>query len=519
MRRFHIFFVLLFVALLIAGGSTVWATEKDLTYRVYSSGEHQEIEVRTALASYIFSEDGGTLRSVYLYFSPFGTEQRELVQGVKTSSEDEKRQYISEVVFPFQLGKDDEQAEYTLLQPVNYSEDEVVVEFCGTLGSATVVKRFTVYNDPSYTMDVQVTITQPTRSTSIEPVKMMLGSFSPTSKDLDLYYRFDDQSEKSLLAKGSYGTFDGLGLMNDDIVFFLNNETSRDVLPFVERSESGRSVFGVELSTAPGTFTYDFLLYAGRRRFLPMDDAGLGELDSPGRMARLMVPVINFLNTLYRFTGNYGWAIILFTLLTRVILFPLMRKQFHSMAKMQQIQPQLKTIQKRFKDDKQLLQKKMMELYKKEGVNPMGGCLPMFVQLPILILLWRAIMYSAEQIHLSPGFLWVSDLSLRDPYFILVIVTTAIMMLQQKLMKPMTATDGGGSQKYMGYIFPLFMAFFLYNFPAGLWLYYLLTTLFQVRQQYFVNWEMARAQATAPASPAATPSEVTEDDSSADRED
>jgi len=120
-----------------------------------------------------------------------------------------------------------------------------------------------------------------------------------------------------------------------------------------------------------------------------------------------MIPVIQFLGMLYRATGNYGWAIILFTILTRVVLFPLMRKQYHSMAKMQKIQPKLKRIQERFKDDRQLMQQKMMELYRKEGVNPMGGCLPMLVQLPILILIWRAILHSGELIHLSPGFLWV----------------------------------------------------------------------------------------------------------------
>ena len=119
----------------------------------------------------------------------------------------------------------------------------------------------------------------------------------------------------------------------------------------------------------------------------------------------------------------------------------------------------------------------------------------MFVQLPILVLLWKAILYSATQIHFSPGFLWVSDLSLRDPYFILVILTTAVMILQQKMMTPMTTGDTKGSQKYMGYMMPIFMAVFLYNFPAGLWFYYFLTTVLQVGQQYFVNWEMAKAEA------------------------
>jgi len=106
------------------------------------------------------------------------------------------------------------------------------------------------------------------------------------------------------------------------------------------------------------------------------------------------------------------------------------------------------------------------------------------------------VLYSAELIHLSPGFLWIPDLSLHDPYFILVVLTTAIMVLQQYLMSPMTASGGAdqpATAKYMGYLFPLMMAFLLWRFPAGLWLYYLLTTAAQVGQQAFVNWEMRRA--------------------------
>ena len=226
---------------------------------------------------------------------------------------------------------------------------------------------------------------------------------------------------------------------------------------------------------------------------------GLGTLDAPGAGARLMVPVIQFLQVLYRFTGNYGWAIILFTLVTRVVLYPLMRKQIHSTAKMQRIAPRMKKIQERFKDDRQLQQQKLMELYKNEGINPLGGCLPLLVQLPLLVLLWKAILYSTEEIHLSAGFLWMADLSLRDPYFIFVVVTTAAMILQQKLMTPVTTGDSRNAA-FIGYVFPIVMAIFLWNFPAGLWMYYFLTTIFQVAQQYIVNRELAHADAKARAS-------------------
>ncbi|MFW6422149.1 MAG: YidC/Oxa1 family membrane protein insertase, partial [Candidatus Bipolaricaulota bacterium] len=170
---------------------------------------------------------------------------------------------------------------------------------------------------------------------------------------------------------------------------------------------------------------------------------------------------------------------------------------YRSMGKMQELQPKMEEIREEYEDDRQKQQEAMMELYKEEGVNPMGGCLPMFIQLPILILLWRAILYSAEQIHLSPGFLWLNDLSLHDPYYILVALTVGIMIVQQQLMQ--TPGGGGGQNKWMGLVFPLFMGVMLHNFPAGLWLYYFLTTLFQVGQQSFINWEMEKQESEAEA--------------------
>jgi len=506
---------LVLLLLFLAMGGLAWGTQKGLTYQIYGREDYKEIEVKTALASYVFSEDGGTLRSVYLNFAPYGSKVVELVQGTRTDPKSLERQYVADTLFPFSVQAEGKAAlgTYTLSEPQQPSPDKLIVEFQGEVGGFALIKRFTIHNDPYYTIDIEVALENQTEQEFL--IRMSLGDYILKEKGPSLVYQFDGNPGESLLAEGSYASFDGLGLMDKATVFFLKTSAVSGVTPFVERTSAGNRHFGVTLSVGQGSTSYFFSLYGGRRRFLLMKAVGLGELDAPGSAARMMIPVIQFLDLLYRYTGNYGWSIILFTLLTRVILFPLMRKQYHSMAKMQKLQPKMKRIQERFKDDKQLLQQKLMELYKREGVNPMGGCLPMFIQLPILILLWKAILYSGEQIHLSPGFLWLSDLSLRDPYFILVILTTLVMILQQKLMTPMTTGDRGGSQKYMGYIFPIFMAIFLYNFPAGLWLYYLLTTLLQVGQQYFVNWEMARAEGGAVTVPAESPA-TAEDDQEGD---
>lgn len=485
---------LVFVLLLALASVIAFATAKDMSYDVSKQGEYDEISVTTGLTSYVFSEDGGVLKSVYLSFAPYGSKVAELVPGTKTDTTTLERQYLSNVTFPFTTTGDEDLAfTYTFVGVDQSNPDELVVEFRGVADTLTIDKKFIIYNDPYYTIDVQVSVKN--SSDQATSIQMTVGDYTPVEKGWSLVYQFDNAAGGDLLAQGSYTSFDGVGLMDKKTVFFLKVNDAAGVNPFMKREVSGNKRFGVDLDATRGTTNYSFSLYGGTRQFILMEHSGLGTLDDPGTAARLIIPVVQFLNILYRYTGNYGWAILLFTLITRVVLFPLMRKQYHSMAKMQKLQPRLKKIQERFKDDRQLMQQKLMEMYKKEGVNPMGGCLPMFVQLPILVLLWKAILYSATQIHFSPGFLWVSDLSLRDPYFILVILTTAVMILQQKMMTPMTTGDAKGSQKYMGYMMPIFMAVFLYNFPAGLWFYYFLTTILQVGQQYFVNWEMARAEA------------------------
>jgi len=512
-RNRHFAWALAVVVLIGATLSGV-AAEPEIRYVIVDRDGVSEIEVTTPLASYIFSERGGVLKSLFLSFAPYGSTVAELVPGTKTDPKTLARQYVADAEFPFLLDRDRDGVRYRLLPPAQPDPDTVVIEFVGTFDDATITKRYRLRADAFYTMDVDLVVD----NASGEPIEigMALGNHIPKSGEPGLVYLFDDKPGTDLLARGSYISFDGLGLMDKSVVFFLSPVDGTGVSPLVERTPAGSQRFGASVRAGEGASTYRFSLYGGRRRYLPMEDAGLAELDQPGYGARSMIPVIQFLNMLYRVTGNYGWAIILFTLLTRVILFPLMRKQYHSMAKMQRIQPKLKQIQQRFKDDRQLMQQKLLELYRKEGVNPMGGCLPMLIQLPIIFLIWRAILYASEQIHLSPGFLWIPDLSLHDPYFILVILTTAAMIVQQWLMTPPTAGESSGSQKLIGYIFPVFMAILLWKFPAGLWLYYLLTTVAQVGQQAFVNWEMARADAGRLAPVAAADDDLGSDDGSSE---
>ena len=507
-------FALLALLLLLVSLSAI-AADPEVTYEWRPEREgFRELTVTTPLANLLFSEDGGTLRSVLLTFAPYGSSVQELVYGTTSDATTFARRYTADAEFPFEFREDGAEGTYTLDEPEWTESGGLVVTFTGESAGYTVVKRFTIEPEALYSLDVEVEITPSAEAAS--ELSMTVQKYIPQNKGRELTYLFDGEKTTAMLASGSYFSFEGLGLMDDDVVFFVIPKDGTAVEPFSEGTESGSWRFGVKMPTPGGeTASYRFTLYAGRRRFLLLEEVGIEALDEPGVGARAMVYVIQFLNILYRFTGNYGWTIILFTLMMRIVLFPLMRKQYHSIAKTQRIQPRLKRIQERYKDDRQLMQQKTLEVYKKEGVNPMGGCLPMLIQLPIIFIIWRALLYASEQIHLSPGFLWIPDLSLHDPYFILVILTTLIMIVQQRFMSMTPTADSQGFQKYVGYIFPVMMAVLLWRFPAGLWLYYLLTTAAQVGQQAFVNWEMARADGGAAPVPIDEEPELEEGDGDA----
>ena len=494
----------LIVLLLLVSSSAVLAAKPQITYEVLDRQGYRDLEVKTPLADYILSEQGGVMKSVLLDFVPYGSTAAELVPGATTNVKTLNRQYTADAIFPFTLSTaagDAAEGLYQLVGPTIDPETGAFrAEFQGKFAGMTVRKVYSISPKALYTVDFSLAIDTPAgRPVDVQLTVANYVLKTSTKDALEIQYLFDGEPGQLLLAEGSYTSFDGVGLMNKSVVFFLSPDEKQAAAPFLIHAPSGAERFGVTLSAGSGTTKYEGSLYGGRRKLLLLKEAGIEALDKPGVGARLMIPVIQLLDILYRATGNYDWDIILITVLLRIVLYPLMQKQIHSMAKMQELGPKMKQIQERYKDDKQAQQERLMELYRKEKINPLSGCLPMAIQLPIIWLIWRAILLAGEQIHLSPGFLWVPDLSLHDPYFILVILTTAVMILQQWMITPQAAPETSPGAKYMGYIFPIVMAVLLWKFPAGLWLYYLLTTAVQVAQQEIVNRQMKRAAQLAPA--------------------
>ena len=196
----------------------------------------------------------------------------------------------------------------------------------------------------------------------------------------------------------------------------------------------------------------------------------------------LAQPLFFLLDTIHGMVGNWGIAIIGLTILVKTALFPLSAAGFKSMAKMRKLQPEMARLKERFGDDKQKFSQAMMELYKKEGANPLGGCFPILLQMPVFLALYWALMESVE-LRQAPFILWIDDLSVMDPYFVLPILMGGSMFLTQ-LMQPEPPDP---MQAKVMKLMPIMFTFFFLWFPSGLVLYWLVNNILSAAQQFYVN--------------------------------
>ena len=201
-----------------------------------------------------------------------------------------------------------------------------------------------------------------------------------------------------------------------------------------------------------------------------------------GILTVLAQPLFTGLNFVHKLTGNWGWSIILVTLLIKLLFYPLQQASGRSMAKMRAVGPRMKQIQETFKDDREKLGRAMMDLYKKEKINPLAGCLPMVVQIPVFISFYRVLLESVEM-RQAPFLLWINDLSSRDPYFVLPLLMGGAMFAQFKLNP---APPDPMQAKIMQFM-PLIMTGMMAFFPSGLTLYWLTNTVLSIAQQWRVN--------------------------------
>ncbi|MRI83156.1 MAG: membrane protein insertase YidC [Nitratiruptor sp.] len=225
--------------------------------------------------------------------------------------------------------------------------------------------------------------------------------------------------------------------------------------------------------------------YVGPKEYerLAAIDPRLTDIIEYGFFTFIAKPMFKALLALYHLVGNWGWAIVLLTIIIRILLFPLTLKGMLSMQKLKELAPKIKEIQERYKGDPQKLNLHMMQLYKKYNVNPMSGCLPLLLQIPIFFAIYRVLL-NAIELKGAPWILWIKDLSAPDPYYVLPILMGATMYLHQKLT-PTTITDP--VQKRIFEWLPVVFTLFFLTFPAGLTLYWFVNNILSIIQQLIVN--------------------------------
>ncbi len=245
------------------------------------------------------------------------------------------------------------------------------------------------------------------------------------------------------------------------------------------------AIAGQVAPVAPGaSANFDAKLFVGPKLQGQLEETapGLKLTVDYGALTLLAQPLFWLLDKVYSFVGNWGWTIVMVTFLIKLLFYKLSETSGRSMAKMRKMQPRMKALQERFKDDREAMSRALMDLYKKEKVNPAAGCLPMLVQIPFFIAFYWVLLESVEM-RQAPFMLWIQDLSVRDPYFILPLLMGAAMWFQQKLNP---APPDPVQAKVMAFLPVVFTGMFAF-FPAGLVLYWLTNSLLSMAQQWKIN--------------------------------
>ena len=384
------------------------------------------------------------------------------------------------------------------------SADELVVPLSWDDGNGLYVEKRLTFSRGSYAIGIEQTLRNATTQAwrgdqytqllrrSREPERSM---FNVASYSFDGPITYDgDKSEKldrgDLIKKGpvEYATADGwVGAIQHHFLNAIVPEPDAQHIFRVEVSNDTMiaSVVGAKQTVEVGeSHTFTRTLYVG-----PKLQAQLGELHERlkltvdyGWLTILSQPMFWLLAFVYQYVGNWGVAIIVVTILIKLVFYKLTESSGRSMAKMRNLQPRMKALQERYKDDRQQLSQQMMELYKREQVNPAAGCLPILVQMPFFLAFYWVLVESVEM-RQAPFALWITDLSARDPYFILPLIMGAAMLLQQKL-NPAPADP---VQARVMQIMPIMFTGFFAFFPSGLVLYWATNTILSIAQQWKIN--------------------------------
>ncbi|MCG2634024.1 MAG: membrane protein insertase YidC [Gammaproteobacteria bacterium] len=307
--------------------------------------------------------------------------------------------------------------------------------------------------------------------------------FSPETKFKKI--KFEDMASASFPERMSSGWF---SLIEHYFLVGWIPSVGSDIKLYSRELSENRHLFGGYhpiLELAAGEIgQFHSVLYVGPKAnaILKETAPGLALAVDYGMLTFLSQPLFKLLNWIHKLVGNWGWSIILVTMLIKLVFFRLSATSYRSMANMRKLQPRLVALRERYGDDKQKLNQAMMEMYKTEKVNPLGGCLPVLVQIPVFIALYWVLLESVE-LRQAPFMFWLKDLSIADPFFVLPLLMGVSMFVQQRLNPAPVDPMQQKVMSVLPFVFTVFFAFF----PAGLVLYWVVNNVLSIAQQWYIT--------------------------------
>ncbi|MGV8059571.1 MAG: membrane protein insertase YidC [Smithellaceae bacterium] len=488
----------------------------------------QDIKVETAQYTAIFSTRGGSLKSfqlkgyqkdctecaddIYPRIKNFITGSKEQLPPkskglIELIDVKDGMPYPLAITFPessIDIAPDSiYEANAAKLDMINAKEKQLLV-FSQIFDSKIKVEKIFTFNPDNYTISLDVKVTNLTDSPLNQIPKLSWYQYADPKMEEDSYGHdgpvasvaksIERQELKKLDKEKIYGPN----------VLWGGYESKYFIASFIPENPSLTSVImnldannmvsvGIkgqkELipSNQSGSFNYTLYLGPKENSLLKSHNVGLEDsIDFGSWLKWLALPLLWVLNFLHNYITNYGMAIIILTLLIKIIFWPLGNMSYKSMKEMQNLQPKIAELKVKYKNDQSKIGQETMALYKAHKVNPLGGCLPMLIQIPIFFGLYKALLYSIELRH-SPFFWWIQDLSAKDPYYITPIIMGATQFIQQK----MTPTMGDPMQAKIMLFMPIVFTFFFLNFPSGLVIYWLFNNIFSIAQQFYINKKLA----------------------------
>ena len=394
--------------------------------------------------------------------------------------------------------------------PTTLEADSLAVVFEGESGGVKVTKTFT-FKRGDYVIDVQHDVQNLTEAPVTPSVYLQITRDGNDPEDTSSFYHtftgpavYSEQEKFQKVSFSDIAKKDGSFIKTADNGWFAmiqhyfvtawvppqGVQRSYDMAQVGENLYAVRSIEGIG-DVGPGaTSTVKSSLWVG-----PQDQdrlealaPGLDLVVDYGWLTIIAKPLFILMTWIHDVLGNWGWTIVALTVLIKAVFYPLSAASYRSMAKMKQVAPRLKALKDKFGDDRQKLNTAMMEMYRNEKINPLGGCLPIVVQIPVFISLYWVLLASVEM-RGAPWVLWVDDLSARDPLYILPVIMMATMFFQIKL----NPTPPDPMQARVMMIMPLVFGGFMFFFPAGLVLYWVVNNILSIAQQWYITHKMTQA--------------------------